>query len=216
MNEKSIVIVSKSKTVSQIVMRYISGIPGKYSFSGISREQELEEKLPALGGAFIFIEATFCRNATVNTVAGYLKRYPKHRLAVFSNSDSPPQGFARFVYWGVKRFINFRDSEEELRKGLGLILRGDSYVPEKLRELAEDYDAVPAATPFLTPREIEITRLFAEGYTGEEIGKMFGLTKKTIKNHKSHIYEKCNVHNTVSLLKFALNRGIVQAEELKN
>jgi DNA-binding NarL/FixJ family response regulator len=197
-------------------MRYISGIPGKYIFLSINREHELEERLPELGEAFIFIEATFRGYATANVVAGYLKKFPRHRLAVFSNSDSPLHSFARFVYWGVERFVNFRDSEEELRKGLTLILGGESYIPEKLRELAESYDTPPAATPFLTPRELEITRYFAEGYTGEEIGKMFGLTKKTIKNHKTHIYEKCNVHNTVSLLKFALNRGIVRAEELRN
>jgi DNA-binding NarL/FixJ family response regulator len=121
-----------------------------------------------------------------------------------------------FLYWGVRRFVNFRDSEEELRKGLTLILKGDRYVPEKLRELAEEYEAVPPGTPFLTSREKEIMRLFAEGYTGEEIGKMFGLAEKTIKNHKSHIYEKCNVRNIAGLIKFALNREIVRAEELKN
>jgi DNA-binding NarL/FixJ family response regulator len=216
MNEKSIVIVSKSGTVSQIVMRYISGIPGRYSFSGISREQELEEKLPALGGAFIFIEATFCRSATANVVAGYLRLYPGHRITVFSQSDSPPHSFVHFLYWGVDRFINFRDSEEELRKGLGLSLGGESYVPEELRKLAEDYDAVPAATPFLTSRELEITRLVARGLTAREIARTLGRSQKTVNNHKSLIFQKCNVRGTLGLVKFALNRHIIQAEELKN
>jgi DNA-binding NarL/FixJ family response regulator len=217
MSKRSIVIGSTSKTVSQIVMRSISGpVPGNYIFSGIHREQEFEEKLPALESAFIFIGATFCRSATANAVAGYLKLYPCHRLAVFSQSDSPPHSFVHFLYWGVERFINFRDSEEELRKGLSLILAGGCYVPGKLRELAEDYEAVPAATPFLTSRELEITRLIARGLTAREIARTLGRSPKTINNHKSLIFQKCSVHGTMGLVRFALNRHIIQAEELKN
>jgi DNA-binding NarL/FixJ family response regulator len=216
MNEKSIVIVSRSKTVSQIVERYISGIPGNYIFTGISGEQELEEKLPALEKAFVFIEATFCRSATANAVAGYLRLSPGHRITVFSQSDSPPHSFVHFLYWGVERFVNFRDSEAELRKGLSLILHGDSYVPERLRELSRDYDALPAATPFLTSRELELTRLVARGLTVKEIARTLGRSPKTINNHKSLIFQKCSVRGTVGLIKFALNRHIIQAEELKN
>jgi DNA-binding NarL/FixJ family response regulator len=216
MSEKSIVIVSRSKTVSQIVMRYISGIPGNYIFSGIHREQEFEEKLPEMRSACIFIEATFCRNATANAVAGYLKLYPDHRIVIFSHSDSPLHSFVRFLYWGVERFVNFRDSEEELNRGLTLILGGDRYIPEKLKQLAEDYEAVPAATPFLTSRELEITRLIARGLTVREIARTLDRSPKTINNHKSLIFQKCNVRSTLELVKFALNRHIIQAEELKN
>jgi DNA-binding NarL/FixJ family response regulator len=56
----------------------------------------------------------------------------------------------------------------------------------------------------------------AEGYTEEEIGKILCLSRKTVKNHKAHIYEKCNVHNAVRLMKFALNRDIIRAEDLRN
>jgi DNA-binding NarL/FixJ family response regulator len=218
MNEKRIVIVSRSEAVWRFVRDTIAGIPGRYDFTTISTERELEAKFPSFGSSFIFFETCFCYYASASVVAGYLRKFPRCNMTVFTGSADPPQRHLRFLYWGVKSFINFRSSPEEFQKGLERILRGGTFIPPKLEEAAADSQglSVPSVAPFLTPREIEIIRYMAEGYTEQEIGKILGLSKKTVKNHKAHIYEKCNVHNAVRLMKFAFNRKIIGADDLRN
>jgi DNA-binding NarL/FixJ family response regulator len=169
-----------------------------------------------LKSSCIFIESCFSSLATAHIVAGYLKRYPEHTIAVFTGASGPSYAFVRFLYWGVERFISFREGKEEILKGLRLVLRGGTYIPPGLERLAESYDALPPAAPFLTPRELEIVRLMADGFSGEQIGEALCLNRKTVKNHRMHIYRKCNVNNPVGLMKFALNRNIIRLDDLKN
>jgi DNA-binding NarL/FixJ family response regulator len=216
MSKQNIVIVSRSVSISTVVQRYITGTPGSYDFSTIGRENELEEKLPYLKTAYIFIESCFYSLATAHMVAGYLRRYPKHKITVFTGASGPSYAFVRFLYWGVERFISFREGKEEILKGLRLVLRGEACIPPEPGRLADSYDALPPAAPFLTPRELEIVRLMADGFSGEQIAEALCLNRKTVKNHRMHIYRKCNVNNPVGLMKFALNRNIIRMDDLRN
>jgi hypothetical protein len=129
MNEKRIVIVSRSEAVSRFIESAITRISGRYDFITISTEGELEAKFSSFGSSFIFFETCFCYHATASVVAGYLKRFPRCNITVFTGSADPPQRHLRFLYWGVKRFINFRAKAEEFQKGLECILRGDTFIP---------------------------------------------------------------------------------------
>ena len=54
----------------------------------------------------------------------------------------------------------------------------------------------PASEPEvkLTPRENDILRLLARGYTNKEIAVQLECTAGTVKIHLEHIYEKLHVH----------------------
>ena len=61
----------------------------------------------------------------------------------------------------------------------------------------------------LTPREIEIIRLSAEGLTAAEIAKRTYLSVHTVNTHRQHIYAKMNVKNVADMLRKAGELGIV-------
>jgi DNA-binding NarL/FixJ family response regulator len=61
----------------------------------------------------------------------------------------------------------------------------------------------------LTPREIEVLTLVAEGYTNQEIADKLVLSVKTIQAHRSNVMEKLGLHDITHLVRFALRHGLI-------
>jgi DNA-binding NarL/FixJ family response regulator len=65
------------------------------------------------------------------------------------------------------------------------------------------------ATAFaaLTPRELEVLRLLAEGLANAEIAERLGIGEKTVRNHVSHVFDKLGVWTRAQAIVFARDRG---------
>jgi len=61
----------------------------------------------------------------------------------------------------------------------------------------------------LTPREIEIVRLVAEGKSNREIADKLGLCEGTVKIHLHNVYKKLGIGNRVDLTLYAQKKGLV-------
>lgn len=66
-------------------------------------------------------------------------------------------------------------------------------------------------TPFdlLTDREREVLQLIAEGYTNREVAKSLFISVKTVEAHRAHIMQKLNIHEIARLVKYAIQKGLV-------
>ncbi len=62
----------------------------------------------------------------------------------------------------------------------------------------------------LSPRESQILQLIAEGLTTKEIASNIGISAKTVESHRARMMQKLNVHETASLVRYAVRRGLVQ------
>ena len=63
--------------------------------------------------------------------------------------------------------------------------------------------------PSLTPREVEVVRLIAEGLRNKEIGFALGITEQTTKVHVKNILAKLSVNDRTAIIPIALRRGII-------
>ncbi|MFB9864598.1 response regulator [Rufibacter immobilis] len=63
--------------------------------------------------------------------------------------------------------------------------------------------------PELSKREMEVLRLIAEGYTNAEIADKLFASKRTIESHRQHLIEKTKARNTATLIKYALQQGLI-------
>ncbi|MEX0589393.1 MAG: response regulator transcription factor [Cyanobium sp.] len=59
----------------------------------------------------------------------------------------------------------------------------------------------------LSEREIEIIELVAEGLTNQEIAERLTISKRTVDNHVSNIFNKTGAKNRVALLNWAMDHG---------
>lgn len=69
----------------------------------------------------------------------------------------------------------------------------------------------PTAVSPLTAREVQVLALVAEGHSTKEIAGLLGISYKTADSHRSRIMEKLGVHETASLVRYAIRQGIVRA-----
>ena len=67
----------------------------------------------------------------------------------------------------------------------------------------------------LTPREREVLKLVGEGYKNKKIAELLCLSEKTVEKHRANIMAKLNLHNTAALTAFAIEKGLVTKENLK-
>jgi PAS domain S-box-containing protein len=63
----------------------------------------------------------------------------------------------------------------------------------------------------LTPRELQVLALVAEGHSTKKVAALLGISYKTADSHRSRIMEKLGVHETASLVRYAIRQGIVRA-----
>jgi DNA-binding NarL/FixJ family response regulator len=68
------------------------------------------------------------------------------------------------------------------------------------------------APSVLTPRETEVLRYIARGYTNREIADALCLSFRTINTHRANLMQKLDIHDTAGLVRHAITTGIVKAE----
>jgi DNA-binding NarL/FixJ family response regulator len=67
----------------------------------------------------------------------------------------------------------------------------------------------PQVTP-LTPREMDVLRLMADGLTTREIATQLNMRFKTAACHRNRILQKVGVKSTVSAVRWAFRQGLIE------
>ena len=94
-----------------------------------------------------------------------------------------------------------------------------SYVasPESASPASNDHEMMNAsslaqALRVLTPREVEVLRLVAEGNTNQEIADQLTLSIKTVQTHRANVMEKLDLCDITHLVRFAVHHGLISSE----
>lgn len=61
----------------------------------------------------------------------------------------------------------------------------------------------------LTPRETEILKLIANGYSNTQIGKLLEISHRTVDTHRTNIRNKLSVSGLAGMIKYALKSGLI-------
>lgn len=64
--------------------------------------------------------------------------------------------------------------------------------------------------PQLTPREIEIIQLIANGYTNREVSVALNISDKTVNTHRKNILRKLGLKNTALLIRHAIENNLLK------
>jgi DNA-binding NarL/FixJ family response regulator len=64
----------------------------------------------------------------------------------------------------------------------------------------------------LTPRQMEVMRLMAEGLTTPEIARRLSLSSKTVETHRGEIMKRVGIHDIVGLVRYAVRVGLVSPD----
>jgi len=105
----------------------------------------------------------------------------------------------------------------ELGLAFDAIARGELYLsPGVSRPVARSALAAAGAndqvSARLTPRQVEILRLIAEGRSTKEIAYDLKLSVKTVETHRAQLMMRLGIHDVANLVRYAIRVGLVRAD----
>jgi DNA-binding NarL/FixJ family response regulator len=113
---------------------------------------------------------------------------------------------------GVRGYVLKSQAGADLVQAIREVSRGMTYLsPAISRTVVEAFlgkSEVPADR--LTLREREVLQLVAEGKTTKQIAQALGISVKTADSHRTRIMRKLDIHDTASLVRYAIRLGLIQ------
>jgi DNA-binding NarL/FixJ family response regulator len=120
---------------------------------------------------------------------------------------------------GASGFLIKQTSAHVLSDAIREIKKGNPYfspsVAKKLRrhqktELDRKGQA-KTTDVHLTPREMEVLQLIAEGEANKQIAAELDISVKTVEKHRDHLMQKLGIHETAGLTRYAIEQGIIES-----
>ena len=145
------------------------------------------------------------------------KRSPRTRVLLLSMHDTDQYLFAA-LRAGAAGYLLKSQADEEVVSACRAVLQGQGFLfpattgtraRELLRRLAEGEPADDAGS-ILTPRELEVLKLVAEGRSSQEIANTLVISIKTVERHRANLIDKLGIRDRVGLTRYAIRHGLVE------
>jgi NarL family two-component system response regulator LiaR len=103
---------------------------------------------------------------------------------------------------------------DELRRAIKAAAAGQVHLsPEAAARLVKEMQ-IPGSPEALTERETVVLRLLARGQANKQIARELHIGEQTVKTHVSNILGKLQLHSRTQAALYAVDRGLVSANEL--
>jgi DNA-binding NarL/FixJ family response regulator len=160
------------------------------------------------------LDITMPRMTGLQAARELSERKPDTKVLILSMHDNE-QYFFEALKAGASGYVLKSAANRDLIEACRASMRGEPFLyPAAVRALVRDYlerASRGEATPEdpLSPRELEVVKLIAEGLTSEEIGEQLFISRKTVDRHRENVLEKLGMRNRVELTRYAIRRGLV-------
>ena len=117
----------------------------------------------------------------------------------------------RLLEAGAAGYVGKAGDAVELLRAVRDVARGKRYLGSNVAQNLALSSMDGASCPFdaLSPRELEVAMLLVQGLRQEDIAKRLSLSAKTVNTHKSRLFEKMSITDTISLARLATQYGLV-------
>ncbi len=193
----------------------------------LDREPDLEVVAEAGDGAeaveralagdvdLVILDVTMPRLTGMQAAREISQRKPDVRILMLSMHDNE-QYFFEALRAGASGYVLKSAADRDLVGACRATMRGEPFIyPSALKALirehlerAKDGNDVPADP--LSPRETEVVKLIAEGYTTREIAELLVISEKTVERHRANTLEKLGMRDRVDITRYAIRRGLVE------
>jgi len=133
-------------------------------------------------------------------------------IALSSHSDS--RYVNAILDAGACGYLLKANAYDDLRRALDAASKGKSYLCPDITQAVVEASLLGKGLPTdpahgsLSPREMEVLQLLAEGLTSPQIGKRLFVAKTTVDSHRRKIMHKLGIHNVADLTKYAIREGL--------
>lgn len=206
------ILIADSESLVRIGLNYLIGQKTDCTVVGeANNEQQLLELLETQTPGIIILDYNQPGHFSIATLKTIQKNIPQIKLLIISG-DEDKKTIYGVLESGVNSYLSKHCDEKEILDAIAATARGDKfYCTNVLNHLLEK--SFPSAdkcdpTP-LSPREIEIVQLVAEGLIAKEIANKLHLSTHTVYTHRKNIMKKLKLGSSSELVRWAIEEGIV-------
>jgi len=189
---------------------------------GVEVVGEAEDVEPAIAGIteclpdVVLLDVHLPGGGGQAVVTAMKTTHPEVRFLALSASDAPEDVIA-VIRAGARGYVTKTISGAELVDAVRRVAAGDAVFSPRLAGFVLDAfaTAAPEGRPSfdpeldqLTPREREVLRLIARGYTYKEIARELYISIKTVETHVSSVLRKLQLSTRHQLARWATERRL--------
>lgn len=140
---------------------------------------------------------------------------PETRIIIFTVHDDREYVFNLFRA-GISAYVKKEDPVSDLCMAVRAVSGGGTYFSSKAPSILfeqisdqEDQRGRRGEYESMSPRELEVFKLLAEGFSVREIADRLSISPKTVESHKYNIMAKLKLRSMSDLIKLALRKKLI-------
>jgi len=173
----------------------------------------ISERLPDV----VLLDVHLPGGGGLAVLRGVLPLHPEVQFLALSVSDAP-EDVIDVIRAGARGYVTKTISGPELLQAVYRVAAADAVFSPRLAGFVLDAFAHGGTTPAagldpeldqLSPREREVLRLIARGYTYKEVARDLTISAKTVESHVSSVLRKLQLSTRHELTRWATDRRLV-------
>lgn len=134
---------------------------------------------------------------------------PGVKILVLSG-ESSEKAIVEMVDIGIDGFVSKSSPSEDLLSAIKSVLSGMEYFGVDIARMIRNVTVAREASGVtFSERELEVIKMCGEGLTGKEIADRLFVSPRTVESHKTNIFRKLGLNNSVEMVRYAIANGII-------
>jgi DNA-binding NarL/FixJ family response regulator len=213
----TIALVDDHQIVRDGIKALLEGQGGIQVVAEAKSAEEFLSKLSATNPNIAIVDISLPGISGIELTKIITNDYPKTKVIVLSMYTTQEFIF-NAIKAGAKGYLPKNITQSELVEAVNEVNAGKEYFSKDiseiilknyLKQIKNPERAADRVDEKLTPRETEILKLVAEGYSNQLIADILFISVRTVESHKNHIMQKLELTTTVDLVKYALKNRII-------
>jgi DNA-binding NarL/FixJ family response regulator len=144
----------------------------------------------------VLLDVRLGEHSSVGLLEELLRADPRAPIVLYTGYTGPDSGLHEAVRAGARGFVLKSSPPQRLIDALQSVAAGGTYVDPQLAGLLAD-DGQLQRLGALSPRELEVLELLADGLNGQMIAERLFLSPETVRTHVRNATSKLGAHTRV-------------------
>ena len=209
-----IVLADDHRVIRQGIQRVIEEKAGLEVVGGVDDGFELLKAVRDLSPDMVIVDLSMPKLDGIQAIRQIKANYPGVKVLVLTIYKDK-EYLSEAVAAGADGYMVKEDADIELYEAIESIRQGGHFISPTLAGTVTNGFVSMAqgrsepATGEITPRQMQILKLIAEGKSSKEIADHLYISVRTVGNHRANIMKKLGAKKNTELVKLAIRKGYV-------
>jgi len=218
MAERIRVLIADDHAVLRAGLKMLLGAQPDMEVVGEAADgEETVEQARRLTPDVVLLDITMPGMERFQALRALREAMPQCRVLILTMHDDEAY-LKRTLREGASGYVVKKAADVELLTAIRAVHRGELYIHSSMTRpileeaLKKEEGGPPSSLEILSPREREVLRLVALGYTDSQIAEKLYISVKTVETYKARLKEKLGLWSRAALVRYALQAGLLTSD----